>query len=136
MMLLGATFAAVVMAPGIMKDMSAIGRTYIAEAHAIPADFDHLRLALWRLLGELALVLGPLMGLFVVLALAANIGQIGLLYAPKKLQPKLEKISIRSGLKRLFSMRAVNEFLKGIVKLVVVTAVASVSRCRCCSTSS
>ena len=69
-------------------------------------------------------MLGPLMGLFVVLALAANIGQSGLLFAPKKLKPKLNKISLRSGIKRLFSFRALNEFLKGIVKLVVVSAVA------------
>ena len=124
MMLMGATFAAVVMAPGIMRDVSAIGRTYLVEAHAISADFDHLRLVLWRLLGELTLVLGPLMGLFVVLALAANIGESGLLFAPKKLKPKLNKISLRSGIKRLFSFRALNEFLKGIVKLVVVSAVA------------
>ena len=42
-----------------------------------------------------SLVLGPLFGLFVVLALAANIGQVGLIFAPKKLQPKLNKISLR-----------------------------------------
>jgi flagellar biosynthetic protein FlhB len=124
MMLLGATFAAVVMAPSVMKDVSAIGRTYVFEAHSIPADFAHLRLVLWNLLGELTLTLGPLIGLFVVLALAANIGQSGLLFAPKKLRPKLEKISLRSGFKRLFSFRALNEFLKGILKLVVVSAVA------------
>ena len=124
MMLLGATFAAVVMAPGVMRDVSAIGRTYIAEAHAIPAEFEHLRFVLWKLLGELTLVIGPLFGVFVLLALAANIGQSGLLFAPKKLHPKLNKISLKSGFKRLFSFRALNEFFKGIVKLVVVSAVA------------
>ena len=46
------------------------------------------------------------------------------MFAPEQLQPQLERISLGSGAKRLFSLRAVTEFVKGIAKLAVVGSVA------------
>ncbi len=46
--------------------------------------------------------------------------QFGLLLSSEGLMPSLEKISPLAGLKRIFSMRSLSEFLKGLLKLAVV----------------
>ena len=68
--------------------------------------------------------MAPFFGLMMVIALFANVGQIGLIFAPEKIKPNLEKISIIKGAKRMVSSRAIVEFLKGIFKLLVVGVVS------------
>jgi flagellar biosynthetic protein FlhB len=80
--------------------------------------------ALSGLLLDVGWAVAPIVGLMVVLAIAANVGQVGLLWAPTKIAPQLQKISLINGVGRLFSMRTVVEFLKGLAKLVAVAAVA------------
>jgi flagellar biosynthetic protein FlhB len=55
-----------------------------------------------------------------VAALAANFVQIGWLVTAEQMKPKLEKISLIKGAKRLFSTRALVDFAKGIGKLSLV----------------
>jgi len=63
-------------------------------------------------------------GVLVILAIASNIAQTGFLIAPSKLAPALNKISLVSGVKRMFGLRSVVEFLKGLFKLTVLAFVA------------
>ncbi len=58
-------------------------------------------------------------------ALATGLVQSGLIMAPDRIKPKLEKISLISGVKRLFSMRSLTEFAKGLFKISVVGFVAT-----------
>ncbi|WP_027338707.1 flagellar biosynthesis protein FlhB [Halonatronum saccharophilum] len=46
--------------------------------------------------------------------------QVGVLFTPKVIQPKLSKINPISGFKRLFSKRTLVEFLKSMIKITVV----------------
>ena len=122
--LLGGSAGLLLMAPWMMRDITKISARFIETPDTIPVDIEHLRVVLVDLLADLGLVMAPLLGLLLVMAVASSIGQFGLLYAPKKIQPKLHNISLLSGAKRLFSMRAMVEFGKGLLKLAVVTAVA------------
>jgi flagellar biosynthesis protein FlhB len=93
--------------------------------HAVPADFEHLRLTLMRTMGELALAcLFPLI-LLIAAAIGASLFQHGFLFSAEQIKPKLEKISPLQGFKRLFSMRSLAEFVKGIAKLAIVGAVCA-----------
>ncbi|MGF1639334.1 MAG: flagellar biosynthesis protein FlhB [Rhodospirillales bacterium] len=123
--LLGGAFGVAVLAPGIMHGVARTALPFVEAPHAIALDAGDLPAALTGLLLDLALTLAPLVGLVVALALAAGIGQVGLLWAPTKIAPKLEKISLVKGVQRLFSLRSLVEFAKGIVKLAAVAAVAS-----------
>src|SRR6185295_2058567 len=61
-----------------------------------------------------------------LLALAAvggNLIQHRLVWSTETLSPKLNRISLGAGAKRLFSKQALANFLKGLFKLVVVGAV-------------
>jgi flagellar biosynthetic protein FlhB len=70
----------------------------------------------------MGIMLIPFM-LFVILALTSGIMQNGLLFAPKSMEPKFEKISPLKGLKRMFSMKQFVEFLKGLLKIAIVAVI-------------
>lgn len=123
-MLSGAAFGLAVLAPGIMHGVTATALKFVESPHAFSLDVENVQEALSGLLLDIGWAVAPIVGLMVVLAIAANVGQVGLLWAPTKIAPKSEKISLIKGVQRLFSMRAVVEFLKGLAKLVAVAAVA------------
>lgn len=123
-MLLGAAFGLAVLAPGIMHGVTATAFKFVESPHAISLDVEDMQEALSGLLLDIGWAVAPIVGLMVVLAIAANVGQVGFLWAPTKIAPQLQKISLIKGVERLFSMRTVVEFLKGVAKLVAVAAVA------------
>ena len=97
---------------------------FIEAPDLIPADFDHLLLVIADLSWNVAIILSPLMVLLVVAAVIGNVGQFGLLFATEKVKPDINKLSLVTGFKRMFGTRAVVEFLKGILKIVIVSVVA------------
>jgi flagellar biosynthetic protein FlhB len=123
-MLLGAAFGLAVLAPGIMHGVTATAFKFVESPHAISLDVENMQEALSGLLLDIGWAVAPIVGLMVVLAIVANVGQVGFLWAPTKIAPQLQKISLINGVQRLFSMRTVVEFLKGLAKLVAVGAVA------------
>ncbi|MCB9964315.1 MAG: flagellar biosynthesis protein FlhB [Rhodospirillales bacterium] len=122
-MLLAATLLIVGMAPGIMGDLSAYMREFIAQAHRMP----ELPGGLESLLGGSVLKVLSILALpFLFLMFAAFIGpfaQVGPLFAPESLSPNIDKISPVKGFGRIFSKRSFMEFVKGIFKLALVGAV-------------
>jgi flagellar biosynthetic protein FlhB len=72
-----------------------------------------------------ARVLLPLMGLVVLAAVAVNVGQVGLLWLPKKLAPDVGNISPLRGFRRIFSMSSAVRLAFGVFKVLVVFGVAA-----------
>lgn len=62
----------------------------------------------------------PFLIIPVVIALGANLLQVGFLFAPGVLAPKVERLNPVSGLQRMFSLRGLVELTKTIFKIVVV----------------
>lgn len=69
---------------------------------------------------QMLLILAPILIVTLIIALAANYVQIGWLFTAKPLQPKFSKLNPLSGLKNIFGLRAVVEFLKSSLKLIIV----------------
>lgn len=63
----------------------------------------------------------PIVGVTILLAIAANYIQVGTLFSLEAVSPKLEKISIGKGFKRIFSMKQVVELLKSVLKIVFLS---------------
>ena len=124
LILLGGTAGLILMAPSMGTSVSRAVQPFIQSPHAIPMDFEHLFLVMADMTGKIGLILAPLLGLLLVLALISNIAQFGLLFTPEKLKFDISKLSLVKGVKRMVSMRAVMEFLKGIFKLVAVGVVS------------
>ncbi|MBL94688.1 MAG: Flagellar biosynthetic protein FlhB [Alphaproteobacteria bacterium MarineAlpha3_Bin5] len=112
------------MAPMIANNLRQIVFPYIEQPHAMPADFDQLRLILAETILSVGINLSPLFLLLLLLAIASNVIQFGLLMTAEKMKPELKKLSLITGLKRMFSSRSLVEFGKGIAKLILVTTVA------------
>ncbi len=126
LMLLTVTVLIATSAASIMGRLRDHMRVYIEHAHdmpQIPGGFSAiLGGSFWSVVGILTL---PLL----VLMVAAFLGpflQIGPLFAPDIIKPDLSKVSPAKGVKRLFSMRALVEFTKGILKLGIVTVVGMI----------
>ncbi len=60
---------------------------------------------------------------FLVAAIAGALVQSGFLWAPENIVPKLDRVSLIQGFSRLFSLKNLLEFLKGILKLTIVAVV-------------
>lgn len=97
---------------------------FLAAPHSIEVDPGGLGDTLTRTaLAVGAVLLLPTL-LFVAAALAAGLVQNGLVVSGQPLQPKLERLSLVAGVKRLASLRQAVEFLKGVLKIVLVTVTA------------
>ena len=122
--LIGGVLGLAFIFPGMMKDVLLMSRNYITMPDTITITPSSFRLMFAEITGNLVLVLWPIFLLLMVLAFFANVGQTGLIWAPDKITPKLNKISLLAGSKRMFSLRSVVEFLKGILKLIIVGVVS------------
>jgi flagellar biosynthesis protein FlhB len=122
--LLAGTIGIVFMAPMIATKIRTISLPYLENVHALPTDFESMRGNLAQSIFEVSIAVAPFMLLLIVFAFAGNVLQFGLLYAPEKIKPELSKISLKTGLGRMFSSRSLVEFLKGILKLIIVAAVS------------
>lgn len=125
-MILAATIMVMMFLPTTMTNFGALLQKFIAQPHLIAVDKLALRETLTSTIEETVFILLPTLVLFVLAALAAGLIQNGLIISAEQMKPKLNKISIKSGLKRLFSMKSVAEFIKGIAKIAIVAAVGIV----------
>lgn len=122
-MILGGALFVIMLAPGTLRSIEHTLVRYIAEPHLMTVDGAGLTGALRATLGDVGLALVMPFGLLVVLALFSGVVQHGVLFSAEQLIPKLDKISPMAGFKRLFSMKSMVEFIKGLLKLAVVGTV-------------
>lgn len=97
---------------------------YISNAHNIPVtkkSFGPIAEGMVR--DSFAIILMPFL-LLVVAGITAALIQNGFHISAESIKPKLEKISLPKGVKRLFSSRSLMEFIKGLLKIIVVGLIA------------
>lgn len=116
--------AIVLLVPWMGRTVSKFSLKFIEQGSQMSLSVENFKLIFADVSLDLFLVLAPLFGLLIVMAVASNIVQVGLVISGQKIIPDLKKISLLKGLKKMFSMRSVIEFLKGISKLVLVGAIS------------
>jgi flagellar biosynthesis protein FlhB len=114
------------LAPGIAMRLAEALRPFIERPHAFALDAADLAPTLYGLLGALGWILLPAVLMFLGAALASGMIQHGPVWSAAPLAPKLERVSPTAGARRLFSLRSLVEFAKGLVKIVLVGAAAAV----------
>ena len=122
-MIFGGALFVIMLAPDTLRSIERALLRFIESPHEITVDGTGMSTAVSGALSDVALALLLPMGLLVVLALLSGFVQTGVLFSAESLMPKLDKISPIAGFGRLFSVKAVVELIKGLVKLVVVGAV-------------
>ena len=74
-------------------------------------------------MGTLALIVGPVFGILVLMALAGHLIQHRPVFTTEGLKPSFSKISPLSGLKRMFGMEGISNLVKGMLKIAIVGGV-------------
>lgn len=87
--------------------------------HAHTVNFEPSRLIDWAggVMRSLFHVFAPLIGVLLLVAVVANLVQVGPVFSPHPLKPDLNRINPVSGFKRLFSIKLLFEAVKSIIKL-------------------
>jgi len=125
-MLFTGTVVILAIGPTAMSRLSDHMETYIARAHVLPSVPGGFGMLMGEsFIAVLGILLLPLL-IFIVAAISGPLFQVGPLIAPEVIKPDLSKLSVFKGFKRLFSMRSIMEFVKGIVKIGVVGVVGTI----------
>jgi len=126
LMLFTAMLLIMTLAGPMMREIMGLTRIYLEQAHVLPGAPGGLSIVMGDVLKEVIKIMAlPLM----LLMLAAFLGpflQIGPLFSTEVIKMDPSKISIVKGYSRLFSMRAIMEFIKGILKITLVGVVGTV----------
>ncbi|MCM3782945.1 flagellar biosynthesis protein FlhB [Neobacillus mesonae] len=69
---------------------------------------------------EILILLAPIFAIAVIIGFIANYIQIGFLFTGEGITPKFSKLDPIKGFKNIFSMRAVVELLKSVLKLIII----------------
>jgi len=109
-----------------MKDITRTMTGVLEHAHRFSFQPGDMMDLFRTLLADVGLAMALPLALLVLVALGAGLVQNGLVFAPKSMEPKPEKISPLAGLKRMFSARSLAEFVKGLLKIGIVAALGIV----------
>ncbi|MEQ8403546.1 MAG: flagellar biosynthesis protein FlhB [Oceanicaulis sp.] len=108
------------MAPGVSSDLARILSVFLERPHEMSLDVGSaMDLAASTGL-RLIVVLGFVFLLIMIAAAAGNLVQHGLMFTPKKIAPKLDKLNPVNGLKRMFGPEGWMNFFKGVGKMALV----------------
>ena len=92
----------------------------LSSSHEITLSIASLPVYLRRWAVLSFVMLSPLLLIIAVSGLAINLLQVGFTVSNEALAPKFNRLNPLSGLKRLFSTRAIAEALKGLFKIGIV----------------
>ncbi len=109
--------------PYLMKQFAVTFYPFLNRPHDMVTSAGGIWLISAGLLEDLALIMIIPFAMTVTAALVAGAMQTRFNVSLDRIKPKLEKISLLKGFKRLFSLKNFVEFLKGIFKIVIVGVV-------------
>lgn len=110
-------------ADSMFSALSQFMRVYIESAHDIPSAPGGIVVALGNGFVETMKILALPLLVLMAAAFLAPFVQIGPLFSAETLKPNFEKISPMKGFQRLFSLRSLMEFAKGILKIAIIGVV-------------
>ncbi|MHC8516419.1 flagellar biosynthesis protein FlhB [Sporosarcina sp. ITBMC105] len=123
-----AVFLFLYFASGFMKD-----RFFVFFTHSFTEYFSkdvldiHTTMEMYRtMVAEMAFILLPIMVIAVIAGIAGNLFQFGLLFTTEPLKFDLKKIDPIKGLKRIFSVRALVELMKSLLKISFIGSVTTI----------
>ena len=98
------------------EEMILLPTTYLGS------DFEYsLEQVVNGMLLLMAYLIAPLLAVVVLVAVLAYTAQFGILFALQSLKPDIKKLNPMSGIKKIFSIKNLIEFLKSIIKIVFLS---------------
>jgi len=121
--LLFLTFAILIfwLIPAYSKNAISFMQKFIISPEDIRIDYQNFT-SLFTAVAKQTLFIFSMPVIITVFAvLVSSMIQNGIVFSIEPLIPKLEKISILKGFKKLFSLRSFVEFLKGLLKIIILS---------------
>lgn len=84
---------------------------------------EAFRIVAMGILEKALMLIIPLVLVAMISAIAGNVMQFGLLFAPEGIKPDIKKISPIGGLKKIFAIKNLVEFFKSVIKIVFLSFV-------------
>ncbi len=121
--LLAAVLALYFLGRSYVAGMSAGTSGVLAHLAEIDGDADSLAGHFGSMAGAVVLGFLPFLAVVVVAALGVNLLQVGFLFAPETMAPKLDRIDPVAGFQRIFSSRSAVRLLGGLLKVAALGVV-------------
>ena len=121
--LVGSALMFAAMAPATAEALSGSLKGLLANADLYEVGSAAFGAVMWQLIGAILLVAIIPMLVVAAFATAGNLIQHRPLVSVDPITPKFSKVSPLAGAKRLFSPEALVNFVKGLIKIAVVSAV-------------
>ena len=118
--LLGGTIMILLMAPGMAEGVMRVVIPFVERPDMIEVDGAAMLKTTISILQGLAFSIGLPILMLLVFSVLGHVIQNGLLVAGERIKPDLKKINPIKGLQNIFGMKNLVEFLKAIIKLVLV----------------
>ncbi|MGF1631461.1 MAG: flagellar biosynthesis protein FlhB [Kiloniellaceae bacterium] len=122
-MILALALVVGIFSPSLMSDIGGVMRPFLERPHLMALEAGGLRDVLTAAAFDILKVSTIPLAIILAAGLAAGTIQNGIIVTTEQIQPKLSKIGLKRGFKKMFSTRALADFLKGLLKLVVVGVV-------------
>ncbi|HIV75766.1 MAG TPA: flagellar biosynthesis protein FlhB [Candidatus Pseudogracilibacillus intestinigallinarum] len=108
---------------GFVKDhMESLYFTTFTKYVHMELDINTSQIILIDVLKSFAYIVFPVMLVAIIVSVAANLLQVGFLFTTEPLKFDLKKIDPIKGAKRIFSVRALVELLKSLLKITLIGA--------------
>lgn len=112
---------------GLATSFGRITRDHLGGEAWVRMEVHDFLQKLVQLCGEVSWALLPILGTLVVTGVLINLGQVGFLFLPQKLAMDFERINPLSNASRIFSTTSAIHLGFGMMKVVLVTVVATIS---------
>jgi flagellar biosynthetic protein FlhB len=119
-LLLGGTLAISVFARTSSEQLMRIFRAFLASPDEMGVDPGSLQVMMGEILLRLLYIVGPILGTLMVAGLASNLVQHRPVLTWDRIKPDLSKLSLISGLKRMFGLDGWLNLVKGLAKIGIV----------------
>ncbi|MGE3332991.1 MAG: flagellar biosynthesis protein FlhB [Rhodospirillaceae bacterium] len=124
-MLVGVLIVVGILGPWVANDMSQYLRTFLERPESFSLDNDSTGPLFLQILWRVGVLLAFPVFVLMIAAFIGTMVQVGFVYTPKKISPKMENISPIAGFRRLMSLQSVIEAGKAIIKIVVISAMVA-----------
>jgi|TARA_R110002072_G_scaffold727_4_gene5278 flagellar biosynthetic protein FlhB len=119
-MLIGLTVVIGLLGRYLLESLSEIMVVFLKQPQLFDVSGRGVHTIFVKILVDVGTVMAAILGPLIVFALVSSIVQVGINVSSESLKPKLSKISLLSGAKRIFGIKGWVEFIKGLGKITLV----------------
>ncbi len=112
-----------ILGPMLADQLKELMTHIFSQAPLMDADNESIMAFFSQRVINFFILLAPIFAILVIVAYGINLLQVGFLFTTKTLEPKLDKLDITKGIKKLLSVRSLVELTRDIIKISLIAYV-------------